>query len=92
MTPGYLCAVFLSHLVTFWETVVDIIKADSGNPDRWGVVYSYGSVLAVFDNELDAQTEASGFGGAVVRLACSLWNTLNMAAEGSMTGDQSQLA
>lgn len=69
---------------------MDFIKADSGNPDHWGVVYSYGSVLAVFDNEQDARTEASGFGGAVVRLACSLWNTLNMTAEASTTEDQSQ--
>lgn len=36
--------------------------------EQWGVVYSYGSVLAVFDNEQDALLEANSFGGATVRL------------------------
>ncbi|MGE6530617.1 hypothetical protein ACQKEM_16695 [Pseudomonas sp. NPDC077382] len=70
---------------------MDFIKVDNGNPERWGVVYSYGSVLTVFDNEQDAQTEAISFGGAVVRLACSLWNTLNKPAEVSILDDQPHL-
>lgn len=36
--------------------------------EQWGVVYSYGSVLAIFDNEQDALLEASSFGGAAVRI------------------------
>lgn len=90
LTPCYLCDVFLSQTVT-WETYMDFIKADSENPDRWGVVYSYGSVLAVFDNEQDAQVEAIGFGGAVVRVACSLWNSLNVAIDGNTAEEQPQL-
>jgi len=70
---------------------MDFIKADCANPDRWGVVYSYGSVLAVFDNEQDARMEAISFGGAVVRLACSLWNSLNMSAGNCAAEDQPQL-
>ncbi|WP_417777169.1 hypothetical protein [Stutzerimonas xanthomarina] len=69
---------------------MDFIKADSENSGRWGVVYSYGSVLAVFDNEQDAQLEAIGFGGVVVRLACSLWKGLNMTVDGTAE-DQPQL-
>lgn len=39
------------------------------NPaEQWGVVYPYGSVLAIFENEQDALSEASCFGGAVVRI------------------------
>lgn len=56
---------------------MDIIKADTENTERWGVVYSYGSVLAVFENEQDAQNEALGFGGAVVQLAKTLWNSIS---------------
>jgi hypothetical protein len=56
---------------------MDIIKADTDNTEQWGVVYSYGSVLAVFENEQDAQNEATGFGGAVVRLAKTLWNSIS---------------
>ena len=56
---------------------MDIMKADSEVTEQWGVVYSYGSVLAVFENEQDAQSEAISFGGAVVRLARSLWNTIS---------------
>ena len=36
--------------------------------EQWGVVYSYGSVLAVFENEQDALLEANSFGGAAVRI------------------------
>lgn len=66
---------------------MDCIKADNESMNHWGVVYSYGSVLTVFDNEQDARTEAIGFGGAVVRLACNLWNTLNTTAEVSPDPD-----
>ncbi|WP_407290787.1 hypothetical protein [Stutzerimonas zhaodongensis] len=52
-------------------TTVDMPEAE-----QWGVVYSYGSVLALFENELDAQNEASSFGGAVVRVARNLWSAL----------------
>lgn len=36
--------------------------------EQWGVVYSYGSVLAIFENEQDALLEADSFGGAAVRI------------------------
>ncbi len=36
--------------------------------EQWGVVYSYGSVLAIFENEQDALLEANSFGGAAVRI------------------------
>jgi len=35
---------------------------------QWGVVYGYGSVLAIFANEVEALVEASAFGGAVVKI------------------------
>jgi hypothetical protein len=67
---------------------MECIKADSASADQWAVVYGYGSVLATFENEHDAQAEATGFGGAVVRLARNLWSTLSVpdavaTAEGS---------
>lgn len=45
----------------------------------WGVVYSYGSVLALFDTEQDARDEASCYGGAVVRLARQVWTAISEA-------------
>ncbi|HCJ29339.1 MAG TPA: hypothetical protein DHV63_08610 [Pseudomonas sp.] len=42
---------------------------DTEDAGHWGVVYSYGSVLAVFDNEREALEEAASFGGAAVRIA-----------------------
>ncbi len=56
---------------------MDIKKADAEITEQWGVVYSYGSVLTVFENEQDAQNEAAGFGGAVVRLVKTLWNSIS---------------
>ena len=48
--------------------------------EKWGVVYSYGSVLAIFENEQEALLEASRFGGAVVRI---VQNVLGMADGGA---------
>lgn len=55
---------------------MDAIKLDGEESGQWGVVYSYGSVLAVFDNEQDAQNEAACFGGSVVQLARNVWTAL----------------
>ena len=55
---------------------MDTMKIDSEDAGQWGVVYSYGSVLAMFENEQDAQNEAASFGGAVVRIARNIWTAL----------------
>ncbi|MGM3388049.1 hypothetical protein KXR94_10385 [Stutzerimonas stutzeri] len=55
---------------------MDISSVEGQDVVQWGVVYSYGSVLAMFDTEQDAQNEAALFGGAVVRLARNLWSAL----------------
>jgi nitrous oxide reductase accessory protein NosL len=52
---------------------MDTTRLDTEDAGQWGVVYSYGSVLAVFENEQDAQDEATSFGGAVVRVARDVW-------------------
>lgn len=70
---------------------MDIMKADTEVTAQWGVVYSYGSVLAVFENEQDAQSEAIGFGGAVVQLAKTLWNTISEPALIASTDDHARL-
>jgi len=55
---------------------MDTTTVEQPDAEQWGVVYSYGSVLALFENELDAQNEALSFGGAVVRVARGLWSAL----------------
>jgi hypothetical protein len=55
---------------------MDVTTVDNQDAAEWGVVYSYGSVLALFDTEQDAQNEALSFGGAVVRVARSVWSAL----------------
>lgn len=55
---------------------MDTAKLDGEEAGHWGVVYSYGSVLAVFDNEQEALNEAACFGGAAVQLARSVWTAL----------------
>lgn len=70
---------------------MDIMKADTEVTAQWGVVYSYGSVLAVFENEQDAQSEAIGFGGAVVQLAKTLWNTISEPTLIASTEDHARL-
>jgi hypothetical protein len=52
---------------------MDATPLDHNDVGQWGVVYSYGSVLAIFENEQDAQDEATSFGGAVVRIARNVW-------------------
>ena len=52
---------------------MDTTRLDTEGAGQWGVVYSYGSVLAMFENEQDAQDEAASFGGAVVRIARDVW-------------------
>lgn len=71
---------------------MDIMKADSEVTAQWGVVYSYGSVLAVFENEQDAQSEAISFGGAVVQLAKTLWNTISEPVLVGTAEDHARLA
>ncbi len=55
---------------------MDATTVDRKDAAQWGVVYSYGSVLAMFDSEQDAQNEALSFGGAVVQLARNVWTAL----------------
>jgi hypothetical protein len=55
---------------------MDIVKMDTEDAGHWGVVYSYGSVLATFENEQDAQNEADCFGGAAVRIARNIWTAI----------------
>lgn len=43
-----------------------VMTHDEAN--QWGVVYGYGSVLAIFGNEVEALIEASAFGGVVVKI------------------------
>lgn len=57
------------------KAYMDVATLDI-NSEQWGVVYSYGSVLATFENEQDAQNEALCFNGAVVRIARSAWSTI----------------
>jgi hypothetical protein len=52
---------------------MDTTRLGTEDTRLWGVVYSYGSVLAMFDNEQDAQDEATSFNGAVVRIARDVW-------------------
>lgn len=54
---------------------------------HWGVVYSYGSVLALFETEQDATREATCFGGAVVCIARQLWSTLSEAVPTALLAD-----
>jgi hypothetical protein len=54
----------------------------------WGVVYSYGSVLALFDTEQDARNEATCYGGAVVSLARQVWSAISEAASAELQPDQ----
>lgn len=62
------------------------------NPaEQWGVVYPYGSVLAIFENEQDALSEASCFGGAVVRIVQEAWGAVSAGSE-SATGMQQLVA
>lgn len=49
--------------------------------EQWGVVYPYGSVLAIFENEQDALSEASCFGGAVVRIVQEVWSAVSADSE-----------
>jgi pantothenate kinase type III len=58
------------------EKLMDIVKMDTEDAGQWGVVYSYGSVLATFENEQDAQNEADCFGGAAVRIARNIWTAI----------------
>jgi len=67
---------FVTFRKTLRMTPMDAIKLDGEEAGHWGVVYSYGSVLAVFDNEQDAQNEAACFGGAAVQIALSVWTAL----------------
>lgn len=55
---------------------MDVTTVEMQDTADWGVVYSYGSVLALFDSEQDAQNEALSFGGAVVRVARTVWSAL----------------
>lgn len=47
---------------------MDATTVDAKDTGQWGVVYPYGGVLTTFGNEQDAQTEATTFGGTVVRI------------------------
>lgn len=55
---------------------MNVTAADSQDAGQWGVVYFYGSVLVTFENEQDAQNEATSFGGAVVRIVRNVWTAL----------------
>lgn len=55
---------------------MDVTSTNGQDTMQWGVVYSYGSVLTMFDTEQDAQDEAISFGGAVVQLARNVWTAL----------------
>ncbi|MGK9067385.1 hypothetical protein [Stutzerimonas chloritidismutans] len=55
---------------------MDVTTVDSQDAVQWGVVYSYGSVLTLFETEQDALNEASTFGGAVVQMARTVWSAL----------------
>ncbi|HCJ28161.1 MAG TPA: hypothetical protein DHV63_02385 [Pseudomonas sp.] len=46
---------------------------------QWGVVYPYGGVLATFENEQDAEIEATAFGGAVVRIVSQVCSVVRAA-------------
>ncbi len=67
---------------------MDRSTIETENHGQWGVVYSYGSVLAVFDSEQDAQNEATLFGGAVISLARQVWNATSEAALAASPIDQ----
>ncbi|QGZ31436.1 hypothetical protein [Stutzerimonas stutzeri] len=67
-------------------------NTDSANAGDWGVVYSYGSVLAVFQSEQDAQDEAASFGGAVVRIARSVLTAISEAGVATTVGNQTRPA
>lgn len=67
---------------------MDTTNMETENTSLWGVVYSYGSVLALFENEQDAQTEAASFGGAAVRIARNVWNAISDAS--AIAGDTDQ--
>lgn len=71
---------------------MDITKMESEDAGDWGVVYSYGSVLAVFQNEQDAQNEAATFGGAVVRIARNLFTAVSEMGAAATLGNQSRPA
>ncbi|WP_217473982.1 hypothetical protein [Stutzerimonas stutzeri] len=58
---------------------MDITQMENNDASYWGVVYSYGGVLTVFENEQDAQNEAAGFSGAVVRIARSILSAIGDA-------------
>lgn len=66
---------------------MDTTKTAVTGAERWGVVYPYGSVLAIFENEQEALSEASCFGGAVVRIVQDVWNAVSA---GSETGASTQ--
>ena len=59
---------------------MDTTTMDRQDAEQWGVVYSYGGVLALFESEQDARNEALSFNGAVVRVARNLWSALCDAA------------
>ncbi|AHL77635.1 hypothetical protein CH92_09930 [Stutzerimonas stutzeri] len=69
---------------------MDITKMDTDDAGSWGVVYSYGSVLAVFQNEQDAQNEAASFGGAVVRIARDFLTAVSEMGATATLGNQSR--
>ena len=64
---------------------MDTTQMDIEYTGCWGVVYSYGGVLAVFENEQDAQKEAAGFSGAVVRIARNILSVIGDAAAASQS-------
>jgi hypothetical protein len=74
------------------EDIMDMTKMDTEDAGQWGVVYSYGSVLAVFQNEQDAQYEAASFGGAVVRIARNLFTAVREMGATATFGNQSRPA
>lgn len=60
---------------------MDTTTVAAKGAEQWGVVYPYGSVLAIFENEQEALSEANCFGGAVVRIVRDVWNAVSAGSD-----------